>query len=173
LPAVSVSVGSCRSSSILLGCGALLAWPLRALSASVLFGVDALAATNVTATNATAAAGAAAVGAGPLLLQPAWDFAAKDYGHITSSPAFPGALSISYFFSSCLPYMALDMLPAWLPGVGTLKAYKVQQDKPVRCSLTFRSLFAHFLTSLLTQVEWKDIWKSFRETTTAPFPCDV
>lgn len=122
---------------VLLGCGVLLAWPLRALSASVLSGVGALGDASATASlgNGTAAPPPL------LLLQPAWDFAAKDYGHITSSPAFPGALSIAYFFASCLPYMALDMLPAWLPVIGSLKQYKVQPDKPV---------------------EWKDIRKSFR-----------
>jgi hypothetical protein len=138
---VSIILGAC-----LLAFGVLLAWPLRTLSASVLSTVETLGAANGTAlANATASAsvGGGAESPPPLLLQPVWDFAAKDYGRITSSPAFPGGLSIAYFFASCLPYMAIDMLPASVPVIGSLKRYKVQQDQPV---------------------EWPHVWATLRTT---------
>eukprot|EP01043_Picozoa_sp_COSAG02_P020820 COSAG02_NODE_1036_length_15051_cov_25.548154_15_plen_342_part_00 len=127
--------------AVLLGCGALLAWPLRSLSDAVLTAVDTIGAPARGGANDTVTQAARAET--PLVLQSVWDFAAKDYGNITTSPAFPGMLSIAYFFSSCLPYMLIDMLPASVPVIGSLKQYKVQKDKPV---------------------EWEHIWKTLRTT---------
>ena len=123
--------------AILLACGALLAWPLRTLSASILAALGSLDAPQRApgSSNATAAAAP--------LLQSVWDFAAKDHSNITTSPAFPGMLSITYFFLSCLPYTSIDMLPASMPIISRLKQYKVQQDK---------------------QVEWEHVWKTLRTT---------
>ena len=118
--------------AVILGCGAALGWPLRALSASVLSGVEALGAGAEAGSAADNGTARGAAGDGRLLLQGVWDVLAKDYGHVTTSPAFPGALSVTYFFSSCMPYMAFDMLPATVPLIRVAKRYKVQQEKPVQ-----------------------------------------
>ena len=129
---ISILVGA-----LLLAGGVMLAWPLRTLSGTILAVLDRLDAPQrgFGESNATAA--------GAPLLQSVWDFAAKDYSHMTTSPAFPGVLSITYFFLSCLLYMAIDMLPTSVPVISRLKQYKVQQDK---------------------QVEWAHVWKTLCRT---------
>lgn len=134
---LSVAMGA-----LLLGFGACLAWPLRALSDGVLSSSFAELGGVVGAAvpeNETRVGGAGGPGEW-LMLQGVWDWASKDFGRITTSPAFPGALSICYFFASCLPYTALDMLPGSTPVIGRLKSYKVQQDKPVEWSQVWKTV---------------------------------
>jgi hypothetical protein len=114
----------CLSFSMVLGLvgfGAILGVPLRLLSDSILHGrvarfPDGLM-VHAPASNRTPAMGTEGLGGSPggdgngrVVLQGLWELAAVDYAPITTSPAFPGLLAITYFFCSVMPYWVLDVL---------------------------------------------------------------
>lgn len=49
-------------------------------------------------------------GTGDLVLQPFWEWCINDWGFITASAAFPGVMSLAFYFIGAVPFCLLDWL---------------------------------------------------------------
>jgi hypothetical protein len=59
-----------------------------------------------------------------LWMQPIWDWLVKDFGYITASAAFPGIMSLTYYYAGCLPWFFLD-----LTDFEFIRKYKIRGEE--------------------------------------------
>jgi hypothetical protein len=90
-----------------------------------------------------------------LWLQPFWDWLVKDLGHFTASAAFPGIMSLVYYYAGCMPWFILDLV-----DFECLRKYKIRgEERPLGTYAdwvkTLEYTFGNFAAFIAPGVAWQ------------------